>query len=86
MPDITGTEFLRRVKELYPATVRIVLSGYTELNSVIDAVNRGAIYKFLTKPWQDDLFLECLDDAFHQHEMELHNRGANRLPQVVKQD
>jgi EAL domain-containing protein (putative c-di-GMP-specific phosphodiesterase class I)/CheY-like chemotaxis protein/GGDEF domain-containing protein len=46
MPEMTGTEFLRRVKDLYPAVVRIVLSGYTELNSVIDAVNRGAIYKF----------------------------------------
>jgi EAL domain-containing protein (putative c-di-GMP-specific phosphodiesterase class I)/GGDEF domain-containing protein/ActR/RegA family two-component response regulator len=70
MPEIPGTEFLRRVKELYPGTVRIVLSGYTELNSVIDAVNRGAIYKFLTKPWQDAELLENLDDAFRRHEAE----------------
>ena len=56
------------VKELYPGTVRIVLSGYTELNSVIDAVNRGAIYKFLTKPWQDEELLDNLDDAFRRHE------------------
>jgi EAL domain-containing protein (putative c-di-GMP-specific phosphodiesterase class I)/FixJ family two-component response regulator/GGDEF domain-containing protein len=73
MPEMTGTEFLRRVKELYPATVRIVLSGYTDLNSVIDAVNRGAIYKFLTKPWQDDAMLESLNDAFHLHEVEREN-------------
>lgn len=73
MPEMTGTEFLRRVKELFPATVRIVMSGYTDLNSVIDAVNRGAIYKFLTKPLQRKTFLESLEDAFHLHEIELDN-------------
>jgi EAL domain-containing protein (putative c-di-GMP-specific phosphodiesterase class I)/FixJ family two-component response regulator/GGDEF domain-containing protein len=74
MPEMTGTEFLRRVRELYPATVRIVLSGYTDLNSVIDAVNRGAIFKFLTKPWQEDAMLESLEDAFRFHEMERDNQ------------
>jgi EAL domain-containing protein (putative c-di-GMP-specific phosphodiesterase class I)/FixJ family two-component response regulator/GGDEF domain-containing protein len=73
MPEMTGTEFLRRVKELFPATVRIVLSGYTDLNSVIDAVNRGAIYKFLTKPVDDDILLDSLEDAFHLHEIEREN-------------
>jgi EAL domain-containing protein (putative c-di-GMP-specific phosphodiesterase class I)/FixJ family two-component response regulator/GGDEF domain-containing protein len=74
MPEMTGTEFLRRVKELHPGAVRIVLSGYTDLNSVIDAVNRGAIYKFLTKPWEDDVLLTSLHDAFRLHEMERDNR------------
>jgi len=78
MPEMTGTEFLRRVKELYPATVRIILSGYTDLNCVIDAVNRGAIYKFLTKPWQDEAMLESLDDAFRLHEMERENQYLSR--------
>jgi DNA-binding NtrC family response regulator len=73
MLEMTGTEFLRRVKELFPATVRIVLSGYTDLDSVIDAVNRGAIYKFLTKPLQDTTLLESLEDAFHLHEIERDN-------------
>jgi EAL domain-containing protein (putative c-di-GMP-specific phosphodiesterase class I)/PleD family two-component response regulator len=78
MPEMTGTEFLRRVKELYPATVRIVLSGYTDLNSVIDAVNRGAIYKFLTKPWQEDAMLASLEDAFRLHEMEQENQDLSK--------
>jgi EAL domain-containing protein (putative c-di-GMP-specific phosphodiesterase class I)/FixJ family two-component response regulator/GGDEF domain-containing protein len=78
MPEMTGTEFLRRVKELYPATVRIVLSGYTDLNSVIDAVNRGAIYKFLTKPWQEDAMLESLEDAFRLHEIEHENQDLSK--------
>ena len=53
MPGLSGVEFLRRAKDLYPETVRIVLSGYTELQSITDAINKGAIYKFLTKPWND---------------------------------
>lgn len=79
MPGMTGTEFLRRVKELHPHIVRIVLSGYTELNSVIDAVNRGAVYKFLTKPWEDETLLESLDDAFRLYEIGHENRQMSQL-------
>ncbi len=53
MPGMTGIDFLHRVKSLYPDTVRIALSGYTDLSTVTDAVNEGAVYKFLTKPWDD---------------------------------
>ncbi len=73
MPGMTGTEFLSKVKELYPDTVRIVLSGYTELNSVTDAINRGAVYKFLTKPWEDDLLRANVEEAFQRHEMKVEN-------------
>ena len=64
MPEMSGSEFLSKVKDLYPDTVRIMLSGYTDLNSVTDAINRGAIYKFLTKPWEDDLLRENIREAF----------------------
>jgi EAL domain-containing protein (putative c-di-GMP-specific phosphodiesterase class I)/FixJ family two-component response regulator/GGDEF domain-containing protein len=83
MPEMTGTEFLRRAKELYPAAMRIVLSAYAELDSVIDAVNRGAIYKFLPKPWDEDVLLEALSDAFHLHEMETDNRKLTRRVQAL---
>lgn len=73
MPEMTGVEFLSKVKELYPDTVRIVLSGYTELNSVTDAINRGAIYKFLTKPWEDELLRANVEEAFRYHEMKMEN-------------
>ncbi len=73
MPGMTGTEFLSRVRELYPETIRIVLSGYTDLNSVTDAINRGAIYKFLTKPWDDDLLKAQVEEAFHYYEMKREN-------------
>jgi diguanylate cyclase (GGDEF)-like protein/PAS domain S-box-containing protein len=67
MPQMNGTEFLSQVKTMYPDTVRLVLSGYTDLRSVTDAINRGAIYKFLTKPWQDDSLREEIRAAFKRY-------------------
>lgn len=81
MPGMTGVEFLRTVKQMFPETVRIVLSGFTELQSVTDAVNEGAIYKFLTKPWEDDRLLEHIEEAFAHKEMANENR---RLAQAVR--
>jgi FixJ family two-component response regulator len=73
MPQMTGVDFLRKVKALYPKTFRIVLSGYTELESVTSAINEGAIYKFLTKPWDDDQLRENIREAFQRYEMEQEN-------------
>ncbi|HRD35312.1 MAG TPA: EAL domain-containing protein [Rhodocyclaceae bacterium] len=64
MPEMSGTEFLSRVRMLHPDTIRIVLTGYTDLESVTGAINRGAIYKFLTKPWDDDQLRELIREAF----------------------
>ncbi|GHA89261.1 EAL domain-containing protein [Cognatilysobacter bugurensis] len=68
MPDMSGTEFLTRVRDLYPDTVRMVLSGYTDLATITEAINLGAIYRFLTKPWNDDELREHIRDAFRAHE------------------
>jgi EAL domain-containing protein (putative c-di-GMP-specific phosphodiesterase class I)/CheY-like chemotaxis protein len=64
LPGISGTEFLSRVKVMYPSIIRIVLSGYTDLQTVTDAVNRGSIFKFLTKPWEEEELLDALEEAF----------------------
>ncbi len=64
MPGMDGNEFLGRVKELYPDTVRILFSGNADLESVADAVNRGTIYKFLSKPWDDDVLRAKVEEAF----------------------
>ncbi|MDO8437588.1 MAG: response regulator [Nitrosomonadaceae bacterium] len=73
MPEMTGVKFLSKVKDIYPDTVRIVLSGHTELNAVTDAINRGAIYKFLTKPWEDELLQANVQEAFQRYEMKMEN-------------
>ncbi|MBI5923446.1 MAG: EAL domain-containing protein [Betaproteobacteria bacterium] len=74
MPGMSGVEFLRRVKTLHPETVRLVLSGYTDLQAVTDAINEGAIYKFLTKPWDDGILRANIEEAFRSKEMADENR------------
>jgi response regulator RpfG family c-di-GMP phosphodiesterase len=74
MPGMTGVEFLRAAKVSYPDTIRIVLSGYTELQSVTDAINEGAIYRFLTKPWEDEQLREHIRKAFEYKELQEENQ------------
>lgn len=74
MPGMTGVEFLREVRKAHPDTVRIVLSGYTELKSITDAINEGAIYKFLTKPWNDEQLRANIAEAFKLRELDEENR------------
>jgi diguanylate cyclase (GGDEF)-like protein/PAS domain S-box-containing protein len=67
MPGMSGTEFLSKVKEMYPQTIRIILSGYTGLEAVLDSINRGAIYRFYTKPWDDTQLRDNVRLAFHHY-------------------
>ncbi|MDD5389192.1 MAG: EAL domain-containing protein [Gallionellaceae bacterium] len=64
MPGLSGTEFLTRVKDMHPDCLRIILSGQADMASVIDAINDGAVYKFLTKPWDDEKLRERIREAF----------------------
>ena len=86
MPGMTGVEFLGKVRELYPDTVRVVLSGYTELNTVTDAINRGAVYKFLTKPWEDELLRANVEEAFQRYEMKMENARLARELQHANEE
>lgn len=74
MPGMTGVEFLKIAKDRYPETIRIVLSGDADMRSVIEAVNDGAIYKFLSKPWSNRQLCDCIEDAFLHKEMADDNR------------
>jgi PAS domain S-box-containing protein len=68
MPGMDGPVFLARVRHMYPEVTRMVLSGYTDLQSVTDAVNHGAIFKFLTKPWVEEELDVALREAFAEYE------------------
>ena len=69
MPTMNGTEFLDRVKDIHPATLRIILSGYTDLKTILEAINRGSIYHFYTKPWDNRLLRENIREAFRHHRL-----------------
>ncbi|MEC5162015.1 diguanylate cyclase (GGDEF)-like protein/PAS domain S-box-containing protein [Janthinobacterium sp. CG_S6] len=69
MPAMNGTEFFSRVKKIHPGTIRIILSGYADLDSVLNAINRGEIYRFYTKPWDDAALRENIREAFRYHQL-----------------
>jgi len=73
MPRMTGVEFLEKVKALHPDTVRMVLSGYADLGAITDAINKGAVYRFLTKPWDDELLRKNVFEAFEHFELRREN-------------
>ncbi|MBE2289190.1 MAG: response regulator [Chitinophagaceae bacterium] len=54
MPNMTGVEFLESILDEYPDPIRILLTGYADMNAVIDAVNKGKIFHYLTKPWNEE--------------------------------
>ena len=74
LPGMNGTEFLGQVKDMYPETIRIILSGYMGLDAVLDSVNRGAIYRFYTKPWDDTQLRDNIRLAFHHYWL-MHGSG-----------
>ncbi len=63
MPGMTGVQLLTELKHRHPDCIRIVLSGYTDVQTILDAVNQGAVYKFLTKPWEDRVLRDVVSDA-----------------------
>jgi response regulator RpfG family c-di-GMP phosphodiesterase len=67
MPGMSGMQFCSRVRSLHPDTVRIVLAGYADIEAVVDAVNRGVVYRFLTKPWDDRLLKAHVRDAIRHY-------------------
>lgn len=81
MPNMTGLEFLKIVRERHPDMVRLMLTGHADMQTAIDAINEGAIYRFLTKPWDDTELKVTLYLAFEQLELERENR---RLLSMVR--
>jgi diguanylate cyclase (GGDEF)-like protein/PAS domain S-box-containing protein len=67
MPDISGSDFLATMLALYPHTLRIILSGYTGLDQVIDTINRGAIHRYFMKPWDNEVLRGNIRDAFEHY-------------------
>lgn len=86
MPHMNGTEFLKEAKVIRPDSVRIVLSGYTDLESITEAINEGSIYKFLTKPWEDELLRKNIREAFEAYELKLVNDSLNEQVQMANHE
>ncbi len=79
MPKMTGIEFFEHIQPIFPDPIRILITGYTDINAVIDAINRGQVYKYLSKPWNEDdvkIFVEKAYEVFRlrKENIELTNK------------
>lgn len=73
MPEETGVEFLESIIPIYPKPVRLLLTGYTDIQAVIDAINKGQVYHYLTKPWEEDYLRTVIKNAFEIYTLRREN-------------
>lgn len=79
MPGMDGAQFLEQVSTRWPETVRLLLTGQSDVNSVIDAINRGEIYRYISKPWDDNDILQILRRALERKALEQEKRKLEAL-------
>lgn len=79
MARMQGTEFLSTIKVLYPQTVRILLTGNASLDSVINIINYGEVFRYLTKPWDSENLILIVRAALHKYDRELKMKNLFRL-------
>lgn len=92
MPQMNGVQFLHAVKEQYPDTIRIILSGYADVAAIVEAINDGQVYKFLAKPWNEQELFTTIRRALEHHAVLAENskllnelKGANEeLTELAK--
>jgi len=69
MPDMTGVELLHHVRETHPDTIRLLFTAYADIKAVIDAVNQGSVYRYITKPWEVGELQTVIRDAVERHDL-----------------
>ncbi len=82
MPELTGVELLREVREASPSTMRLLLTGYSDLQAIVASVNDGEIFRFLEKPWQAPYVLDAVDQAVKIASAEF-SAKATKAPSIV---
>jgi len=79
MPEMSGVDFLAHVRERQPDIVRMMLTGYTEMKVAVDAINRGEIYRLITKPWNDDELRATVRQAFDHADLKAEIKRLNQV-------
>jgi CheY-like chemotaxis protein len=78
MPGMTGIEFLKLASQLRPNTVRIILTGYTDVNDLVDVINSGVVYKYITKPWVNEDLIQTVARG-----LGLFEKAARQVPMAA---
>ena len=84
MPGMSGTELLRVTADRYPNSIRIMLTGYTDVEDLVEAINEGKVFKYVTKPWEEDDLRTVVNQAVDTHSV-LHAR-TQELNRAVRQE
>ena len=82
MPNMTGVEFLESILSDYPDAIRILLTGYTDIQAVIDAINKGKVYQYITKPWDDTHLKVTIDNAYEIYD--LRKKNASLMSDLLR--
>lgn len=74
MPEMTGIEFLTKVLDINKEPMRMLLTGYSDINAVIDSINKGEVYRYLTKPWNEDELKSAIESAYEVFALRRENK------------
>jgi response regulator RpfG family c-di-GMP phosphodiesterase len=86
MPEMDGAAFLERVRAQWPETTRILLTGYSDVTSTIDAINRGEIFRYIAKPWDDNDLRLIVRDALERRRLQNENARLLALTQAQNEE
>jgi DNA-binding NtrC family response regulator len=81
MPEMTGVELLRRMKTEHPGAMRLIFTGYADIATVIDAINQGNVFRYITKPWDPEELVKALRTAGERHDQII---DRNRLLKDIR--
>lgn len=83
MPATTGTEFLESIMKDHPNPVRILLTGYADINAVVDAINKGKVFKYIQKPWDEEQLKQTITEGL---ELYLFNKKKREIAQLLEEN
>src|ERR1700744_6588828 len=86
MPGMTGIEFLESILTISPDTIRLLLTGFSDMNAVMDAINRGQVYKYLVKPWQNDELKLYIQNALEIYHLRKENKELAHILQLANME
>lgn len=81
MPEMNGAQFLEQVRARWPDTMRLLLTGYAEISATVDAINKGGIYRYISKPWEDEDMRRTVREALERLQLEREKRRLEALTQ-----
>ena len=84
MPGMAGVDFLEQSRKISPQSMRILLTGYADINAAVDAINRGGTFRYITKPWKDEELVQTIKGAFQTYFLIKENKQLNAI--VKKQN